>query len=71
MRNININDLSLMAKLKSDLLFILWQIEKGCQLDETDIVNDLKRTVAEFIDFEMGLSEEIVSELSLHINERE
>lgn len=61
----DINDLSLMAKLKSDLLFTIGQLENNvCSKEEA--ASDLRKIAVDIYELEKGMSD---SFFSVHADE--
>ena len=58
----DINDLSLLARLRSELMFVIGQLENeedSCSREE--IIKDLRSIVIDIFDFEKGVTEEFFS----------
>lgn len=55
MREIDLNDLSFAAKLKSDLMYLLWRLEHENHCSGESLLSDFRITVCEFIEFESFL----------------
>lgn len=55
---VDINDLSLIAKVKSDLLFTIGQLENENEVcSKTEAAGDLRKIVLDIYELEKGMSE--------------
>lgn len=64
MMEFDMNDLSLIAGLKSELMFIISQLEEESnEYDKGEVVRKLQKVVIDIFDFEKGISEEFFSEI--------
>ncbi|MEK3867922.1 hypothetical protein MKX34_11945 [Paenibacillus sp. FSL R5-0636] len=57
MRRIDLNDLSFAAKLKSDLMILLWDLEKESLPQQENFIDEFRSVIGEFIEFESILQE--------------
>ncbi|MEK5415914.1 hypothetical protein [Paenibacillus sp. FSL L8-0708] len=57
MRRIDLNDLSFAAKLKSDLMILLWDLEKESLPQQENFLDEFRSVIGEFIEFESILQE--------------
>lgn len=60
MKYFDINDLSLIAKIRSDLLFVLSQLDSGSYTNE-ETAEELRKVVVDIFDFEKGIHDEFFS----------
>lgn len=60
MKQIDMNDLSFAAKIKSDVMYVLWSVETESVLSKERIVEELQDIVAEFIEFENSLHDDFI-----------
>ncbi|WP_438497994.1 hypothetical protein [Paenibacillus sp. IHBB 3054] len=61
MREIDLNDLSYAAKMKSDLMYLLWRLEQENLPNQKIFKEELRVIVGEFIEFESNLQESFLA----------
>jgi hypothetical protein len=63
MKYFDINDLSLIARVRSDLMFLIGQLENGDDgFNKEEVAKEIRSIVIDIYDFEKGLTEEFFSE---------
>ncbi|WP_375104033.1 hypothetical protein ACDZ28_03895 [Paenibacillus sp. RS8] len=62
MMKIDMNDLSLIASIKSELMFIIGQLEdKSNDYKKDEVARSIQKIVIDIFDFEKGVTEEFFS----------
>jgi hypothetical protein len=63
MKYFDINDLSLIARVRSDLMFLIGQLENGDDgFSREEAAKEIRNIVVDIFDFEKGIHEEFFSE---------
>lgn len=57
MNPVNANDLHCLSKIKSDMMFVMWQLESDETYSKEDAARELNDIAAQLIDFEQHVSE--------------
>ncbi|MEK5419358.1 hypothetical protein [Paenibacillus sp. FSL L8-0708] len=62
MKFFDINDLSLIARLKSEIMFLIGQLEnEDDNFSKEEAAKELRNIVIDIFDFEKGITEEYIS----------
>lgn len=62
MRKIDLSDLSFAAELKSDLMYLLWNMENERNPSLQPFTDELRSIIREYVEFESTLQESLITE---------